>query len=122
MVNPLLTEYGLAWSCAHEIPGLVIPRRGNRALPGRLGDRSLDGMGYQTAFIGYLEIEPPLGPRERSLINRISGSLLPRDTDTGLRVADADDEVLRDLLSQAPRGWSNWGGSVPGLLSELRRR
>jgi hypothetical protein len=65
-------------------------------------------MGYQTDFIGYLQIEPPLGPRERSFINRISGSLFLQESGGALRVADEDDEVLRELMSGAPRGWSNW--------------
>lgn len=65
-------------------------------------------MGYQTDFVGYLQIEPPLTERERSYINRISGSLYLQDSEAGLRVADEDDEVLRELVSQAPRGWSNW--------------
>lgn len=65
-------------------------------------------MGYQTDFIGYLQIEPPLGERERSFINRISDSLFLQDSGGSLRVADADDEVLRELVAGAPRGWSNW--------------
>jgi hypothetical protein len=65
-------------------------------------------MGYQTDFIGYLQIDPPLGPRERSFINRVSGSLFPQESNAGLRVADQDDEVLRELVRRAPRGWSNW--------------
>lgn len=66
------------------------------------------GMGYQTDFVGYLQIEPPLGMRERSFINRISGSLFLKESGGSLRVADEDDEVLRELMSRAPRGWSNW--------------
>lgn len=54
-------------------------------------------MGYQTDFIGYLQIQPPLGPRERSFINRISGSLFLQKSGGSLRVADEDDEVLREL-------------------------
>jgi hypothetical protein len=65
-------------------------------------------MGYQTDFVGYLEIDPPLGPREISFINRISGSRFLEESSVQLRVADEDDEVLRDLTSRAPRGWSNW--------------
>ena len=65
-------------------------------------------MGYQTDFIGYLEIELPLGPRERSFINRTSGSLFLQESGGALRVADEDDEVLRELMGGAPRGWSNW--------------
>jgi len=65
-------------------------------------------MGYQTDFIGYLQIDPPLGPRERSFINCISGSLFLQESSGALRVADEDDEVLRGLVSEAPRGWSNW--------------
>lgn len=65
-------------------------------------------MGYQTDFIGYLQIEPPLGARERSFINRISGSLFLPESGGSLRLADEDDEVLRELMSGAPRGWSNW--------------
>ncbi|NPC96740.1 hypothetical protein [Nocardioides sp. zg-DK7169] len=65
-------------------------------------------MGYQTDFIGYLQIEPPLGRREISFINRISGSLFLQESGGPLRVADEDDDVLRELLARAPRGWSNW--------------
>lgn len=65
-------------------------------------------MGYQTDFIGYFQIAPPLGERERSFINRVSGSLFLHDSGGNLRVADEDDEVLRQLLAGAPHGWSNW--------------
>lgn len=65
-------------------------------------------MGYQTDYLGYLQIDPPLGEREHTLINRISGSMFLREPDGPLRVADEDDEVLRDLTRHPPRGWSNW--------------
>ncbi len=65
-------------------------------------------MGYQTDFIGYLEIDPPLGQREITVVNRISGSPFLERSDAGLRVADEDDEEFRDLMRGAPRGWSNW--------------
>lgn len=65
-------------------------------------------MGYQTDYVGYLEIEPPLGPREISFINRISGSLFLQGIEGSLRVADEDDAILRELVASAPRGWSNW--------------
>ncbi|HEY1134018.1 MAG TPA: hypothetical protein VGE77_05525, partial [Nocardioides sp.] len=66
-------------------------------------------MGYQTDYVGYFDIVPPLSQRERELVNRISGSpLVDSERSTGLRVADADDEVLRDLLGRSPLGWSNW--------------
>jgi len=65
-------------------------------------------MGYQTDFLGYFQVEPPLGERETAFINRISGSLFLQDSGGPLRVANEDDEVLRALLTGAPRGWSNW--------------
>jgi hypothetical protein len=65
-------------------------------------------MGYQTDFVGYLRIDPPLGTREISFINRISGSPFLQESSGPLRVADEDDQALRDLTSRAPRGWSNW--------------
>ena len=65
-------------------------------------------MGYQTDFIGYLQIDPPLGERERVFVNRISGSPFLQESIGNLRVADEDDEVLRRLMTGAPRGWSNW--------------
>lgn len=70
--------------------------------------RRLAVMGYQTDFVGYLQIEPPLAERERSIINRISGSLFLTESSGRLRVADEDDEALRELTQNAPRGWSNW--------------
>lgn len=76
--------------------------------------RSLVDMGYQTDYVGYLQVEPPLGPRERSLIDRISGSLFLPESRGGLRVADEEDEVLRRLGSGAPRGWSNWTACPQG--------
>ena len=63
-------------------------------------------MGYQTDFIGYLQIDPPLDEYEADVINRISGPGL--GLESGLRVADATDELLRELMLKAPRGWSNW--------------
>jgi hypothetical protein len=71
-------------------------------------------MGYQTDFIGYLHIQPPLGRRESSLVNRISGSPFLQEPGGGLRVADEDDEVLRELMRQGPRGWSNWTACPQG--------
>lgn len=71
-------------------------------------------MGYQTDFIGYFQIDPPLGEREQSFINRISGSLLMPESSGPLRVAGADDEVLRELMRGAPRGWSNWTVCLQG--------
>lgn len=66
-------------------------------------------MGYQTDYVGYFDIVPPLGEQERQLVNRISGSLLvDGERGTGLRVADAGDQALRDLLGRSPHGWSNW--------------
>lgn len=65
-------------------------------------------MGYQTDWIGYLQIDPPLGERERSFVNRISGSPFLQESEGHLRVADEDDEALRRLMTDAPRGWSNW--------------
>jgi hypothetical protein len=83
-------------------------------LIGQVLCRSLVVVGYQTDFVGYLEIEPPLEERERSLVNRISGSVFMRNADTGLRVADGEDELLRDLMRDAPRGWSNWTACPQG--------
>ena len=71
-------------------------------------------MGYQTDFVGYLQIEPPLQERERSLINRISGSMFLQESESGLRVANQDDELLRELMANAPRGWSNWAVCFEG--------
>ncbi len=71
-------------------------------------------MGYQTDFIGYLQLEPPLGPLERSFINRISGSPFLQEPGGALRVADEDEEVLRELTRSAPRGWSNWTSCPQG--------
>ncbi|WP_182379605.1 hypothetical protein [Nocardioides sp. WS12] len=49
---------------------------------------TLEGMGHQADFIGYLHVSPPLNEREIELINRMSGSIfLDRET-TGLRVAE----------------------------------
>src|SRR5690606_10220174 len=80
----------------------------SRALRGRPGRRSLAVMGYQTDFIGYLQIEPPLGAREISFINRISGSPFLRESESGLRVAGQADGGLRQATRHAPRGWANW--------------
>jgi hypothetical protein len=69
---------------------------------------SLGGIGYQSDFIGYFQIEPPLGPRESTFINRVSGSLFLQESSGPLRVADEDDEMLREVMNGSPRGWSNW--------------
>ena len=67
-------------------------------------------MGYQTDYIGYLQIEPPLGNREIELVNRIYLD----QTQSGLRVADQHDGVIRELQAGAPRGWSNWTACPEG--------
>src|SRR4051812_36031350 len=94
-------------------PG-AIHKPADEALRGRSRRSSLVGMGYQTDFIGYLQIEPPLGARERAFINRISGSLFLQESRDSLHVADEDDEVLRALVSRPPRGWSNWTACPQG--------
>lgn len=71
-------------------------------------------MGYQTDYIGYLEIEPPLDEREQVIINRISGSPYLLEEGGPLRVADASDEAIRQVVADAPRGWSNWTVSPDG--------
>jgi hypothetical protein len=65
-------------------------------------------MGYQTDFIGYLQIDPPLGERERAFVTKISGSLFLHQTGGSLHMTDEDAEVLRGLMHGAPPGWSNW--------------
>lgn len=71
-------------------------------------------MGYQTDYVGYLHISPPLNEREIELINRVSGSIfLDRET-TGLRVAEELDEAIRAHGDVPPRGWSNWSACPQG--------
>jgi hypothetical protein len=71
-------------------------------------------MGYQTDFVGYLQVSPPLNEHERHLINRISGSIFLGPRDGGLRVADEFDEAARALAAGMPRGWSNWTACPEG--------
>jgi hypothetical protein len=40
--------------------------------------------------------------------------LFLQESGGSLRVADEDDEVLRELMSGAPRGWSNWTACPQG--------
>lgn len=56
-------------------------------------------MGYQTDFIGYLEIDPPLGQREITVVNRISGSpfLVPGATAERIRGMTCD-HVLNGMV------------------------
>ncbi|MFI5624945.1 hypothetical protein ACIA03_15890 [Nocardioides sp. NPDC051685] len=65
-------------------------------------------MGYQTDFIGYLQVLPELNGEERALVNRISGSVYLDRGRTGLSGVDDQEAARLALCSQAPRGWSNW--------------
>jgi hypothetical protein len=71
-------------------------------------------MGYQTDFVGYLHVTPPLNEREILLVNRISGSIYLDGDTTGLRAVDDDESTRRELMAQAPRGWSNWTACPQG--------
>ena len=71
-------------------------------------------MGYQTDFVGYLHMTPSLNEREADLINRISGSIYLDREKTGLHSVDEHDAALRELMAQAPRGWSNWTTCAKG--------
>lgn len=74
-------------------------------------------MGYQTDFVGYLEVTPTLNDREITLLNRISGSIFIDRPTGGLRVADELSEMaesVRKLESDMPRGWSNWSACSQG--------
>lgn len=92
------------------------PQPAVEPLRGSPRGRSLVNMGYQTDFVGYLQIDPPLGPRERSFINRVSGSLFLQDPNGGLHVADQEDEALGELVRQAPRGGPT-GPCVPRAVA-----
>lgn len=74
-------------------------------------------MGYQTDFVGYLEVAPALNDREITLINRISGSIFIDRPTGALRVADEVTELaesVRKLEAAMPRGWSNWSACPQG--------
>jgi hypothetical protein len=74
-------------------------------------------MGYQTDFVGYLEVTPALNDREITLINRISGSIFIDRPTGALRVADEVTELaesVRKLEAAMPRGWSNWSACPQG--------
>lgn len=65
-------------------------------------------MGYQTDFIGYLQILPELNRDERDLVNQISGSVYADRRETGMRLLTEDEGELAALRAAAPQGWSNW--------------
>lgn len=65
-------------------------------------------MGYQTDFIGYLQVLPELNSGERDLVNRISGSMYADRRETGPRALDENEAGLMALRAGAPQGWSNW--------------
>ncbi|MFD7072965.1 hypothetical protein ACFV9G_02040 [Nocardioides sp. NPDC059952] len=71
-------------------------------------------MGYQTDFVGYLQILPELNEDERELINRISGSVYVDRRETGLQALDNDNAAALALQRTAPRGWSNWSACPQG--------
>lgn len=65
-------------------------------------------MGYQTDFIGYLQVLPELNADERDLVNQISGSVYADRRATGLRALNEDEADVMALRAAAPQGWSNW--------------
>lgn len=64
-------------------------------------------MGYQTALIGYLDIQPPLNEREIRVINLISGSA-PTVSEPRTQLAADCEEMARLVGGSGPHGWSNW--------------
>ncbi|NYI77913.1 hypothetical protein [Nocardioides panzhihuensis] len=71
-------------------------------------------MGYQTDFIGYLQVLPALNESERALVDRISGSIFLDRSVTGLRSVGDQDAARAELLGMAPNGWSNWTSCPTG--------
>ena len=71
-------------------------------------------MGYQTDFVGYLQLAPPLNEHEIELVNRISGSMFLDPSRTGPHVVGDGDAALLAYREGAPRGWSNWTACPQG--------
>lgn len=71
-------------------------------------------MGYQTDFIGYLQVLPELNAAERALINQISGSIYLDRNQTGLRPVDDLEAARLEFRDLAPSGWSNWTACAAG--------
>jgi hypothetical protein len=72
-------------------------------------------MGYQTDFVGYLQVEPPLNDTEIRLINGISGSAdVVGAARNGLHPVTADEALLAVARAGAPPGWSNWSACGRG--------
>lgn len=71
-------------------------------------------MGYQTDFIGYLQVLPELNESERTLIDRISGSIFADRHVTGLKRVEEREAAQLELLERGPRGWSNWTACPTG--------
>jgi hypothetical protein len=70
-------------------------------------------MGYQTDFIGYLHVDPPLNEAEIAWVNATTLCMIEEDR-SGLRhVGDAEASRL-ELAAGAPPGWSNWAACPKG--------
>lgn len=71
-------------------------------------------MGYQTDFVGYLHMTPPLNDREITLINTISRSIYLDKRASGPRALGEDEEAINAVKDAAPWGWSNWTACAKG--------
>jgi hypothetical protein len=71
-------------------------------------------MGYQTDFVGYLHVHPPLNESERELIDRISGSIYLDQQATGPRPVSRVEDAVALVRETAPWGWSNWTACPQG--------
>ncbi|WP_109508680.1 hypothetical protein [Nocardioides speluncae] len=71
-------------------------------------------MGYQTDFVGYLHVDPPLNAREIELINSISHSIYLDRRPSGPRALGEDEGVINAVKAEAPWGWSNWTSCAKG--------
>lgn len=70
-------------------------------------------MGYQTDYVGYLYVHPPLDDAEIACINAISRTR-PVESVDGLELVDEVQAARRELAAGQPRGWSNWEACSEG--------
>lgn len=76
---------------------------------------TLARMGYQTDFVGHLDVQPPLNEEETCLLNRISRCYYYTSGKNGSpRLVDEGDAAVLRVEDAAPQGWSNWSACAQG--------
>lgn len=75
---------------------------------------TVDGMGYQTKWVGAINVTPPLNKTEIHVVNRLAQVLYDDERSPGPRELAMSDAAILAFRQGVPRGWSTWGACAAG--------